>query len=299
MKNIFENSNEKLEKIIYEKLDTIKASKEEREKAEYELSIIKRKDEAKIFLFFYELTSYMKKENIYFMARGVNYTSLYCSYLLGLLEYNPIKHNLSTEAYEDKSPWFCMEVQQSKKAKVFKYIRESVGRNRLYLNTYFNKERNTVEIQYGKYLLSSKKDFDLEKIKFNGRIAVRTDANKVNNSKDYFTFSLFGLITLDEFQKVDADIDYGNFEEKAVYEYMAKVQLTPQFMYKEKIKDKKPTNLKELAYCVHDVVNANERNICHHINYAILYYKLAKLRMLGLIDESYELKEIGTNDNKN
>ena len=79
MKNIFENSNEKLEKIIYEKLDTIKASKEEREKAEYELSIIKRKDEAKIFLFFYELASYMKKENIYFMARGVNYTSLYCS----------------------------------------------------------------------------------------------------------------------------------------------------------------------------------------------------------------------------
>ena len=50
MKNIFENSNEKLEKIIYDKLDAIKASKEEREKAEYELSIIKRNDEAKIFM---------------------------------------------------------------------------------------------------------------------------------------------------------------------------------------------------------------------------------------------------------
>ena len=80
-------------------------------------------------------------------------------------------------------------------------------------------------------------------------------------------------------------------KEKAVYEYMTKVQLTPQFMCKEKIKDKNPTNLKELAYCVHDVVNANERNIPHWINHAILYYKLAKLRMLGLIDESYEIKE--------
>ena len=42
------------------------------------------------------------------------------------------------------------------------------------------------------------------------------------------------MYTLDEIQKVDADIDYGNFEEKAVYEYMTKVQLTPQFMDKEK-----------------------------------------------------------------
>ena len=298
MKNTFENSNEKLEKIIYEKLDAINASKEEREKAEYELSIIKLKDDAKIFLFFYELASYMKKENIYFMSRGVNYTSLYCSYLLGLLEYNPIKYNLSTEAYEDKSSWFCMEIQQSKKAKVFKYIRESVGRDRLYKTTYFNERRNTIDIKACTYLLSSKKDFDLEKVKINGRNAVRTDENEVYNSKDYFTFSLFHMYTLDELQKVDADIDYGNFEEKAVYEYMTKVQLTPQFMDKEKIKDRKPTNLKELAYCVHDVVNVNERNICHHINYAILYYKLAKLRMLGLIDESYELKEIGINDNK-
>ena len=290
MKNIFENSFEKLEKLIYEKLDTIKASKEEREKAEYELSIIKRKDEAKIFLFFYELARYMKNENIYFMARGVDYTSLYCSYLLGLLEYNPIKYNLSTEAYEDKSSWFCMEFQQNKKAKIFKFIRERVGRNRLYKTTYFNERRNTIEIRVCTYLLSSKKDFDLEKVKINGRIAVRTDENKVYNSKDYFTFCLFHMYTLDELQKVDADIDYGNFEEKAVYEYMAKVQLTPQFMDKEKIKDRKPTNLKELAYCVHDVAKANERNIPHWINRAILYYKLAKLRMLGLIDDSFEYK---------
>jgi hypothetical protein len=240
----------------------------------------------------------MKNENIYFMARGVDYTSLYCSYLLGLLEYNPIKYNLSTEAYEDKSSWFCMEIQQNKKAKIFKFIRERVGRNRLYKTTYFNERRNTIDIKVCTYLLSSKKDFDLEKVKINGRIAVRTDENKVHNSKDYFTFCLFHMYTLDELQKVDADIDYGNFEEKAVYEYMAKVQLTPQFMDKEKIKDRKPTNLKELAYCVHDVVKANERNIPHWINRAILYYKFAKLRMLGLIDESYELKDVETNDKK-
>lgn len=36
--------------------------------------------------------------------------------------------------------------------------------------------------------------------------------------------------------------------------------------------------------------------ICHYVNYAILYYKLAKLRMLGLIDESYELKGTEKND---
>ena len=49
MKNIFENSNEKLEKIIYEKLDSINASKKEREKAEKDNKIAELQEKLALF----------------------------------------------------------------------------------------------------------------------------------------------------------------------------------------------------------------------------------------------------------
>ena len=128
MKN-FKNANEKLIAIINEKLNTVNASKEEREKAKLELGFIQRNDEATIFLFYYDLVQFLQKENICFCARGSYYTSLYCSYLLGFLEYNPISLGLSTEAYEAGVKAYDIEIQKSRYDEVVKYLFDAYGEN--------------------------------------------------------------------------------------------------------------------------------------------------------------------------
>ena len=67
------------------------------------------------------LMNYMKKENIYFNPRGVYYTSLYSSYLLGILEYDPMVYNIMPYAYEEGSKAFDIDIQQSKKGQVIDY----------------------------------------------------------------------------------------------------------------------------------------------------------------------------------
>ena len=118
MKKIFENSFEKLEKLIYEKLGERNAFHEDRLRIKHELDLIKKNGDAPALLFFYELVNYMKKENIYFNPRGVYYTSLYSSYLLGILEYDPMVYNIMPYAYEQGSRAFTIDIQQSKKKKV-------------------------------------------------------------------------------------------------------------------------------------------------------------------------------------
>ena len=110
MKKIFENSFEKLEKLIYEKLDERNAFHEERLRIKHELNLIKKNGDATALLFLYELVNYMKKENIYFNPRGVYYTSLYSSYLLGILEYDPMLYNIMPYAYEDGSKAFDIDI---------------------------------------------------------------------------------------------------------------------------------------------------------------------------------------------
>ena len=61
MKNIFENSFEKLEKLIYEKLEEKNAFYEHRLRVKHELDLIKKNGDAPALLFFYELVKYMKK----------------------------------------------------------------------------------------------------------------------------------------------------------------------------------------------------------------------------------------------
>ena len=74
MKN-FKNTNEKLIAIINEKLNTVNASKEEREKTKLELGFIQSNDDATIFLFYYDLVQFLQKENIYFCKIQRN---IYC-----------------------------------------------------------------------------------------------------------------------------------------------------------------------------------------------------------------------------
>lgn len=289
MKNIFENSFEKLEKLIYEKLDEKNAFYEHRLRIKYELDLIKKNGDAPALLFFYELVKYMKKENIYFIARGVDYTSLYCSYLLGLLEYDPMVYDIMPYAYEEKSRAFSIDIQQNKKKKVINYLFKTFGKDRLFRTSYYSEKRNLRSIHPSGFLLIENSSIEFEKLEIDGQIVAKNQEDENYKGDGYFVFNLLFSYTLDSVQKVDANVDYKDFFEYSVYEFMSKVQITPQLASKEKIAERKPMSVKGLAYCA-EGVNVNERNICHYINYAILYYKLAKLRMLGLIDESFEYK---------
>lgn len=278
---VFENANEKLTSIIKNKLDVINATNDERDRAEKELTLIEEKDEARAFILFYELVQYMKKEDIYFSAREIKYTCLYTSFLLGLLDYNPMKLNISTLGYEESSIPFSIDIQRSKKIQILKYLKTIFGRNSLYKTTWYSKLNNDFCISAIRYLISNNHAKDLEKIKIGRQVAVKLENENQNYKSDNFiVFNLLNLNTLDKIQEVDANVDYGNYEEKDVYEFMSKVQIVPEWLSREKIEVIKPTNLKELAYCVPDVVNVNERNISHWVNYAIVYYKLAKIRMI-------------------
>lgn len=68
MNSIFERSNEKLKQLINKKLNTIDASVTKRQRAEKELLTIEKRGDATVFLLFYELVKYLKKENIYFSS---------------------------------------------------------------------------------------------------------------------------------------------------------------------------------------------------------------------------------------
>ena len=288
MKN-FKNANEKLIAIINERLNTVNASKEEREKAKLELGFIQRNDEATIFLFYYDLIEFMKKENIYFMARGIYYTSLYCSYLLGFLEYNPMTYNLSTVAYEEGSKAFSVEVLRNRYDDVKKYLYDKYGKN-LYKTTTNTKP---LHIHALKYLLADGDLEGIEKVEADGETALHLPP-KTWKGDNFFVFKLYCdklLIELCELEAIyRGRIDYADFSDIKVYDYLTENTISNiDFPIKE-IAKRKPTNIIELAHCTWENYPVTEKNLPNYLNYAMLYYKIAKLRMDSLSDDYIEAK---------
>ena len=286
---IFRNANEKLIAIIKERLDAVNATKEEREIAEREFALIKKNEEAQVFLFYYDLVQFLQKENIYFCARGSCYTSLYCSYLLGFLEYNPISLGLSTEVYEAGVKAYDIEIQKSRYDEVVKYLFDAYGANLFQTTT----NLDPLSIYFGRFLLAYSDLTDLEKVEIEGQTLVKLSKNTVKG-KDFFVFHLVGSNSLDKIQQAESSscgVNYEDFQDINAYEYLGKVKLTPMFFDIEEIAAKTPANILELAYCTHKNTVVTPRNLPHWVNYAIIYYKLAKLRLLGFVDNSIEVKE--------
>ncbi|MBO4472413.1 MAG: hypothetical protein J5765_01255 [Clostridia bacterium] len=73
---------------------------------------------------------------------------------------------------------------------------------------------------------------------------------------------------------------YGAFSDGAVYLAMQEKQLLPPWFTMEEIRLKKPLDLRALTACIDPIVKVTEKNRAHHLCYAVLYYKLAYLRLL-------------------
>ena len=235
MKNIFENSYEKLEKLIYKELGERNAFHEDRLRIKHELDLIKKNGDAPAMLFLYELVNYMKKEKIYFNPRGVYYTSLCCSYLLGILEYDPMVYNIMPYAYEQGSKAFDIDIQQSKKNQVIDHLFSVFGKDKLFRMSYYNERQNERGIHAPGFLLIENSNVEFSKIEIEGQVVAKNHEEKNYKGDGYFVFNILGLVQLDSIQRVDANVDYNNFFDHSVYEYMAKVQITPQIICREKV----------------------------------------------------------------
>ena len=134
---------------------------------------------------------------------------------------------------------------------------------------------------------------ELERLVIDGETAIKLPKNKYK-SNDFFVFSLLSLYSLDRIQKAENStngiIDYENYSNSKVYEYLGDVKLAPMFFSAEEIARRKPSNIIELAFCTDKNQEVTERNLPHYVNCAILYYKLAKLRLMGLVDDSIEVR---------
>ena len=289
MNNIFENSNEKLIKILNEKLDEVNASNEERTRAVWEIELIKKNNDARVFLFYYDLIGFMKKEGICFMARGIYYTSLYCSYLLGFLEYNPMTYNLSTVAYEEGSKAFSIEVLRNRYDDIKKYLFDKYGKN-LYKTTTNTKPLHIHALQY----LLADGDLDgIEKVEADGETALHLPP-KTWKGDNFFVFHLYSYKLLSELYDLEVNnsslIDYANFNDIKVYEYLMKNNISNYYFLVEEIAKRKPTSIIELAHCTQRNYGVTERSLPNYLNYAMLYYKIAKLRMDSQADDYIEVK---------
>ena len=285
MNNIFENSNEKLIKIINKMLDEVNASIEERERAKKEIELIKSNNDAKVFLFYYDLVKFLKKEGICFIASGPYYTSLYCSYLLGFLEYNPIRYKLSTIAYEKGSKVFSIEVLRNRYDDVKKYLFKSYGQG-LYKTTTNTKP---LHINCFQYLLANGELECIDKVEADGETALHLP-HKTWKGDNFFVFRLHSYKLLNELYDLEANnsklIDYADFSNIKVYEYLMMNNISNYYFPVEEIAKRKPANIIELAHCTHANYGVTERNLPHYLNYAMLYYKIANLRLIGLVDNS-------------
>ena len=262
MKKLLKNAQENLRELINKRLVEINATETERLNAERELDIINKHNATHIFVFLYELTKRMKENDVYFNARGSFYTTFYCSYLLGFLEYNPLDFPLSYAGFYraiekrdlgNKCLSAILDVETGNHAKVIEYLKTQFSEEELVPDVFMNKDNE---------LVSSEHVFNLTTAEFSFKIELMSSPLEV-------------LDRIKAVEKENPNIDYANFRLPEVYEYMQKNELIPPFFDLKNIALNKPYNIYDLANCQYNVVNVTEYNIGHHICYAVLYYKLA------------------------
>lgn len=178
-KNLIKNSNNKLKKIIINKAKKKKIFKTIRYRYRVlkEFFTIKSMGFSSHFLIVFDIIRWSKKKKILVgPGRGSGASSL-ISYLIGITDVDPIKHNLIFERFLNKSkksiPDFDIDFCNKDRDKILKYIRSKFGKKKaLNIVTYSSfLFKNTIRdctriFGYG-YSLSNKiiKDIEINNIK--------------------------------------------------------------------------------------------------------------------------------------
>ncbi|MEK7176916.1 MAG: DNA polymerase III subunit alpha [Patescibacteria group bacterium] len=128
--------DELLKKIVYEgfKSRNSKKTKQEIERVEYELKIIKDKGYAKYFLVVYDLLDYAHKNGILTNVRGSAAGSM-VTYLAGITDIHPLEYNLPFERFlnpdRPSPPDIDMDFADDRRDEVIEYVRKKYGEDKV------------------------------------------------------------------------------------------------------------------------------------------------------------------------
>lgn len=125
-------NNLNLNELIYDNnlIKSNEFSEIYQERLEYELSVIKERKMENFILFVYEISKYLKLNNILYMLKGTATASLVC-YLLKISNIDPIQNGLLFERFLNQTfiskPDVGFDIQKSKRDDVIRYIVSLVG----------------------------------------------------------------------------------------------------------------------------------------------------------------------------
>lgn len=128
--------DELLKKIAYEgfKIRKSKKTKEEIERVEYELKIIKDKGYAKYFLVVYDLLDYAHKNGVLTNVRGSAAGSI-VTYLCGITDIHPLEYNLPFERFlnpdRPSPPDIDMDFADDRRDEVIDYVKKKYGEDKV------------------------------------------------------------------------------------------------------------------------------------------------------------------------
>lgn len=128
--------DEFLKKIVYSgfKLRNSKKTKQEVERVEYELKIIKDKGYAKYFLVVYDLLDYAHKNGVLTNVRGSTAGSM-VAYLSGITDIHPLEYNLPFERFLNPDrplpPDIDMDFADDRRDEVIEYVRKKYGEDKV------------------------------------------------------------------------------------------------------------------------------------------------------------------------
>jgi len=130
---------EKLEKIVNSKIASNNGNTKQRRRAEKEFAKIKEMGFASYFLIASDISSYCRKEKIYYNIRG-SAGSSYILYLLGLSKMNPMEHNLIFERFinsrRDELPDIDIDIDSSRREEVLNWVFNRSGEKVAFLSTH-------------------------------------------------------------------------------------------------------------------------------------------------------------------
>ena len=90
-----ENALEKLRVLAEKKLAERGAPEQAKRRLDEELAVIEKTHSAEAFLFMGEETRWLREKEIFFSARSTFYPTFYCSYLLGITGFDPMRCGVS------------------------------------------------------------------------------------------------------------------------------------------------------------------------------------------------------------
>ena len=283
LKNLFIDGCKQLQTIVYNKLQEHEIYNTDvyRNRIKRELDEIREQDLSAYMLFLYDFVNKLKENGIGYSPRGIHYTSLFISYLLGIIEFNPLSFDLDIVSSKRN----IIELDTDGSPEIICKILAQYDKNRIFRKAFRCQDLSYETNEY-QFLITEKPlcpDFNAAVID-----AVKKDTFCEKDTGNHIEIFIPYQLMVKKIKMLEAKIgivDYGDFNDKKVYEYIGSHSLPyPSALSFKRIQAEKPTNLLSLAKCPHmpnDPIPTKSQ-LAHWLCEAIKYYKIAYLKCFYL-----------------